>query len=138
MPTELLTKDEHRTSQTPAATAVLMKKEELRAAAGRQVKRVRRLKINVAAWVLGTILFTTLWVLNQWQANGAFERFGHEGDTGQWNPTLWALGVGLWGLGVGIMALRVYFRRPATETVGRPRARADAAARDDEGCTDSR
>jgi hypothetical protein len=52
--------------------------EELRAAARRQVKRVRRLKINVAAWVLGTILPAALWVLNEWQANGAFDRFGHE------------------------------------------------------------
>jgi hypothetical protein len=32
-------------------------------------KRVRRLRINVAAWVLGTILLTTLWVVNQWQDN---------------------------------------------------------------------
>lgn len=112
MPTEMLTKDEHLASQTvPPAVS---QKDELRAAA-RQVKRVRRLKINVAAWVLGTILFTTLWVLNEWQANGAFERFGNEGNPGDWSPTLWALGVGLWGLIVGIMALRVYFERPTTE-----------------------
>jgi hypothetical protein len=51
-------------------------------------KRVRRLRINVAAWVLGTILLTTLWVVNEWQDNGAFQSFGHEGEAGQWNPTL--------------------------------------------------
>jgi len=39
----MLTKDEHRATE----------KEEPRAAARRQVKRVRRLKINVAAWVPG-------------------------------------------------------------------------------------
>ncbi|HEU4451062.1 MAG TPA: hypothetical protein VFR63_13915 [Gaiellaceae bacterium] len=77
---------------------------------------MRRLKINVAAWVLGTIAVTALWVLYQWQANGAFEHFGsHEGNPGDWNPTLWALIVGLWALVVGIMALRVYFERPTTE-----------------------
>jgi hypothetical protein len=71
--------------------------------------------INVAAWALGSLLLTTLWVLNEWQANGAFERFGHAGNRGDWNPTLWALAVGGWGLVVGIMALRLYFERPATE-----------------------
>ena len=120
MPTEMLTKDEHRASQTLPPTAVPTEKDELRAAAHRQVKRVRRLKINVAAWVLGTILLTTLWVLNEWQANGAFERFGNEGNPGDWSPTLWALGVGIWGLIVGITGLRVHFERPTTEAeVGR-------------------
>jgi hypothetical protein len=81
----------------------------------RHARRVRRLKIHVAAWVLGSTLITALWVLNQWQANGAFEHFGsHEGNPGDWNPTLWALAVGIWGLIVGIKALRVHFERPAT------------------------
>ena len=40
--------------------------------------RVRRLKISAAAWAIGTVLITTLWVVNQWQSNGAFESFGHE------------------------------------------------------------
>src|SRR5512132_1457260 len=111
----MLTKDEQPTSRTPRPAAVLTEKEELRAAGRRQVKRVRRLKINVAAWVLGTILLTTLWATNGWQANGALERFGHEGAAGQWNPSLWALTVGIWGLVVAILALRVYFERPATE-----------------------
>jgi hypothetical protein len=84
-------------------------------AARRHVKRVHRLKIHVTAWGAGTLAITSLWVINQWQANGALESFGHEGDPGQWNPTLWALVVGLWGLIVGIMALRVYFERPPTE-----------------------
>lgn len=88
---------------------------ELGERARKHVKRVRRLKINAAAWALGTILFTALWVLNQWQANGAFERIANEGNPGDWNPTLWALGVGLWGLVVGFMALRVNFQRPRTE-----------------------
>ena len=114
MPTEMLIRDEHRASQAPPPAAPT-RPDELRAAALTQLKRVRRLKLNVGAWALGTILLTTLWVLNEWQANGAFERFGHEGNPGQWNPTLWALAVGIWGLIVGIMALRVYFERPATE-----------------------
>jgi hypothetical protein len=114
VPTEMLTRDEQETSQTEPATAST-EKDELRAAARKQVKRVRRLKVNVAAWVVGTVVLTTLWVVAEWRANGAFERFGSEGNPGDWSPTLWALGIGLWGLIVGIMALRVYFERPMTE-----------------------
>ena len=116
MPAELLTKDEHRAPETLPPTAVRAEEDEFRAAARRQVKRVRRLKLNAAAWALGSALITGLWVLEQWQANGAFKHFGsHEGNPGDWNPTLWALGIGLWGLIVGIMALKVTFERPATE-----------------------
>jgi hypothetical protein len=110
----MLTSREYPGSETPPPTAVAIESEEFRAAARRQVRRVRRLKINVVAWAFGTILFTTLWVLTEWQDNGALKSFGHEGEPGQWNPTLWALAVGIWGLVVGIMALRVHFERPAT------------------------
>ena len=113
MPAKVLTKREHPAPETAPPTAVSIESEELRAAARRQVERVRRLKINVAAWAFGTILFTTLWVLTEWQDNGALKSFGHEGEPGQWNPTLWALAVGIWGLVVGIMALRVHVERPA-------------------------
>ena len=113
MPSEMLTKQKDPSSPTPPA-AVASEKDELRAATRQHVRRVRQLKINVAAWVVGTILLTTLWVVNQWQDNGALKSFGHEGEAGQWNPTLWALAVGIWGLIVGIMALRVHFDRPAS------------------------
>lgn len=116
MPTEMLTKKEHR-AQPPSRPSTLRKEQnELRAAARGYAKRVRRLKINALAWGVGTILLTALWVLVEWSANGAFERFAHEGNPGDWNPTLWALAVGIWGLVVGIMALRVYFERPVTAT----------------------
>ena len=111
MPTEILTR-----KPTPPPPRVSAEDDAIRAAMRRHAKRVRRLKINVAAWAFGTIVLTTLWALNQWSANGALERFGHEGDPGQWNPTLWALGVGLWSLVVGIMALRVRFEKPTTDT----------------------
>jgi len=111
VPTETLTR--HPVSQPETTPGP--EEGEARDHADRHAKHVRRLKINVAAWVVGTIVLTMLWVLNQWQANGAFEHFGsHEGNPGDWNPTLWALGVGLWGLVVGVMALRVHFERPVT------------------------
>jgi hypothetical protein len=114
MPAEMLTKQEHRASQTSPA-AVPTGQDERRTAAQRYLKRVRRLKLSVAAWGIWTILITTLWVAHEWDANGAFERFGHEGDPGQWNPTLWALGIGVPTLVVGIMALAVYFVRPTDD-----------------------
>ena len=111
MSTETLTKHERTAPQ--AAPAAGVPEDELDEAARRHARRVRRLKINVAAWAVGTIVLTALWVLNQWQANGGFEHFGNSGNPGDWNPTLWALGIGIWSLVVGIMALQVHFERPA-------------------------
>jgi hypothetical protein len=72
--------------------------------------------VNVAGWLFGSVLVTVLWVLNDRDANGPFKHFGsHEGNPGDWNPTLWALAVGIGGLIVGIMALRVYFEPPPSE-----------------------
>ena len=107
VPTETLTKRE--------PTVPSRAQDELAESLRRHGRRVRRLKINVAAWAVGTMALTTLWVVNQWRANGALEHFGFEGNPGDWNPTLWALAIGLWSLAVGIMALRVHFERPATE-----------------------
>ena len=90
--------------------------EAIRAAARGQARRVRRLKLHAATWGLGTILLTTLWALHESRANGSFRHFGNQGNPGDWNPTLVALGVGVWGLIVGLMALRAHFERPATGT----------------------
>jgi hypothetical protein len=110
VPTEMLTRPEQQASPVLVPTA----DDELQALTQRQTKRVRRLKINVAAWGAGTLVLTAGWVAHEWQANGSFQRFAHEGNPGDWNPTLWALVVLLWGFAVGIMALRAYFERPAT------------------------
>ena len=116
MSEEMLTKQEHGAKPSSLPATVRTEESERRAAAREYAKRVRRLKVNLVAWALGATLLTGLWVFAQWNANGAFERFAHEGSTGDWNPTLWALAVGVWGLVVGIMALRVHFERPVTAT----------------------
>ena len=92
---------------TKAITGALRPPGRQTAAAAR-TGRVRKLKRNAAAWAIGASAITVLCVVSQWQANGALESFGHEGQPGQWNPTLWALAVGGWGLVVGIMALGVW------------------------------
>ena len=115
MPTDMLTKDEHRLVEDLPRAAPATRPVEMRAGARRYAARVRRLKVRVALWGAWTFLITALWVAHEWDANGAFERFGHEGDPGQWNPTLWALGIGVATLAVGISALGVYFGRPTTD-----------------------
>jgi hypothetical protein len=89
--------------------------EDLRDAHRAHARRVRRARANLIAWAVGTVLITVLWAAVEWDANGAFESFGHEGRDGEWNPTLWALAIGIWGLVAGIVALRARFERPPTE-----------------------
>ena len=112
MPTETLIRDEHRVLEEPLRAARPTPPDELRLASQHDVLRERRFKVSLVAWGLWTMLITTLWVAHEWDVNGTFQRFGHEGDLGQWNPTLWALGIGIPTLIVGIMALSVYFVRP--------------------------
>lgn len=114
MPTEMSTRPARRPLRSTAPARA--EHDEARAAKRRYARQLRRFRINLVAWIAGSILLTTLWVAVEWNANGAFERVAHEGNPGDWNPTLWALGVGLWGLAVGIMALRVRFRRPVSAT----------------------
>jgi hypothetical protein len=78
------------------------------------LERVRRVKLHVAAFVLGMVVLTPIWALVEWQDNGAFERFSDEGNPGDWEP--WILYVALaWGLFVGVAALKAYFDRSTTE-----------------------
>jgi hypothetical protein len=114
MRTRLLQRDRDGAAQAAGPLAATLRAES-RAVAGRHARRVRRLRIHIAAWALGVTVLTTLWVTNQWRSVGALESFGHEGEAGQWNPTLWALGVGVWSLVVGIMVLHVRLGRPPTD-----------------------
>jgi hypothetical protein len=111
VPTEMLTRDEHRVLEESPRAARPTPPDELRLASRQYARRVRRFKLSFAVWGPWTILITSLWIAHEWDVNGAFERFGHEGDPGEWNPTLWALGLGIPTLIVGIMALSAYFAR---------------------------
>ena len=112
MPAEMLTRDERpvvlEEPLRPAHTTPTAGESRL---AKQSAARVRRLKRSVVAWGAWTVSVTALWVTNQWDANGALESFGHEGNPGQWNPTLWAVAVGIPTLIAGVMALGVYFVR---------------------------
>ena len=85
MPTEMLTRDERRLSPTLLPLDTVPLDEDEPGALARQVRRVRRLKIKAVALALGAALTTGLWVLHEWQANGGFARFAHEGNPGDWS-----------------------------------------------------
>lgn len=88
--------------------------DEVRRWARQHVERVHRLKLHAAAFVLGMIVLTPVWLLVEWQDNGAFKHWSSNGNPGDWEP--WILYVALiWGLVVGIKALQTYFDRPTTE-----------------------
>ena len=112
MPTEMLTKNEQIVSQPTPTPPVPV--DEFREWARKHVERVHRLKLNVAAFVLGMIVLTPLWALIEWQDNGAFERWSNNSYPGDWEP--WILYVALiWGGILALMALKVHFDRPATD-----------------------
>ena len=111
MPAELVTKNGQVTSP-PTVPAIA--EDELRAFARKRIERIRRVKMHVAGYVVGMLVLTPVWLLVEWQDNGAFERWSDQGNPGDWEP--WILYVALiWGLVVALMALRAYFDRPATE-----------------------
>lgn len=114
VPAELLTKDE-RTASEPVDTSKA-REDELREWARQHVERVRKLKMHVAAYVLGMVVLTPVWALVEWSDNGGVQRltFNDEGNPGDWEP--WILYVALiWGLVVAIKALKLFFDRPTTE-----------------------
>jgi hypothetical protein len=113
MPTEMLIGPQRQEVKEPRHGA--RSPDELRPAERHYAAKVRRLKVGAVVLALWTILITPVWLVSEWRANGALQRFGHEGDPGQWNPTLWAIGVGVGTLVVGIMALGVYFGRPTAD-----------------------
>ena len=112
MPAEMLTKNERVASQPVLATTA--PEDELRKWARQHIERVHRLKLHIAAFVLGMIVLTPIWVLAEWQSNGGFERWSDNSNPGDWEP--WILYVALgWGLFVLVSGLKVHFDRPTTE-----------------------
>ena len=98
------------------ATVPSTSEDPLHEWATKHLERVRKLKINVAAYFVGMLVLTCVWVVTQWSDNGAFERldFSPEGAPGAWEP--WIIYPGLiWGLLVVIDAFKVHFDRPVTE-----------------------
>ncbi|HEU4451356.1 MAG TPA: 2TM domain-containing protein [Gaiellaceae bacterium] len=102
----------------------------LRELAIKQVERVRNFKLHLVAFLLGTVLLTTVWVLTEYFEERTWpDRFADSPDlAGTWSPWLfWA--VGIWALVVVVQAFRTYAHRPPSEAeiqreIDRLRARA--------------
>lgn len=112
MRAELLSREEEASEPVTSPAP----EDQLHEWARRHVRQVRKLKLNVAAYVVGMAVLTCIWVITQWSDNGAFERldFNPEGATGAWEP--WILYPGLiWGLFVALDAVKVFLDRPTTE-----------------------
>ena len=107
MPTATLTKSELSTSVTGTD-------DELRVWARKHVERVHRLKRDVAVFVLGMVVLTSIWVLIEWQDNGAFGRLSSGDNPGDWDPWIFFVAL-IWGFFVALDAVKAYFDRPATD-----------------------
>ena len=112
MPAEILTRNGRtapESSDTPSVTD-----DELRVWARKHVERVRRLKRDVAVYVLGMVTLTTVWAVVEWQDNGAFERLSSGDNPGDWDPWIFFVAL-IWGFFVALDVVKVYFDRPTTE-----------------------
>lgn len=115
MPTEMLSKTKPTTPASPTGQRNgAVQDGELRAWARKHVQRVRKLKRDLAIYVLGMTTLSGIWALVEWQDNGGFERLSNNGNPGDWEP--WVLYVALiWGFFLVLDAIKVYFDRPASE-----------------------
>ena len=113
MRAELLPREDEVAAESTTSPAP---EDQMHEWARKHVQQVRKLKLNVAAYVVGMTVLTSIWVITQWSDNGAFDRldFNPEGAAGAWEP--WILYPGLiWGLFVVLDAVKVFLDRPTTE-----------------------
>lgn len=111
MPTE----PRMRNGTVPGAPERPDEEATLREVARAHVERVRRLKVDVVAFVLGIGVLTVIWVITQYQDSGGWpDRLSDNGAPGDWDPWIvWAALV--WGGLVAIDALKTWARQPTTE-----------------------
>jgi hypothetical protein len=88
---------------------------ELRVLALQQVQRARRLKLRIAAYVVGLAVLIPVWIVAEYlSADGWPRRLSDNGNPGDWNP--WIIWVALaWGFYVALSAVALHFQRPTSE-----------------------
>jgi hypothetical protein len=114
MLTEPVTKNGRVT--TEAAPALPARDEgTLRSLALQHIERVRKFKLDLAAFIVGMLVLSGIWALTEYQNSGGWpQRLSDNGMPGDWNP--WILWVLLgWGFLVALDALKTYYRRPTSE-----------------------
>ena len=88
---------------------------DLRSVAIERMERTRRLKLRLAAFVLGMLVLTPVWLVSEYlRAGGWPDQLSNNGNPGDWHP--WLIWVGLgWGFYVAISALAFRWHRPMSE-----------------------
>jgi hypothetical protein len=112
MATDPVTRSLNGTATMPAPDD----ERALRELAVKQVERVRSFKLHVIAFLFGTLVLGTVWVLTEYFDERTWpDRFADSNDVaGTWSPWFfWA--VGIWALILGIDAFRTYAHRPPSE-----------------------
>ena len=72
----------------------------------------RRLKMRIAAFLLGMLVLTPVWAVSEYLSSGDWpQRLSPNDNPGDWSP--WIIWVGLaWGFYVALTALAIRLRRP--------------------------
>jgi hypothetical protein len=89
--------------------------EDARSLAVEQLRRSRKLKLRLAAFVLGMLVLTPVWLVSEYlRAGGWPHHLSTNGNPGDWHP--WLIWVGLaWGFYVAMSAIGLHLHRPASE-----------------------
>jgi hypothetical protein len=89
--------------------------ETLRTLATEHLDRVRKFKVDLAAYLVGICVLGCIWAITEYQNSGGWpERLSDEANPGDWNPWIFWVILG-WGFFVALDAIRTYVRRPSTE-----------------------
>ncbi len=87
----------------------------LRSLAVQHLERVRKFKLDLAVFLLGTVVIGAVWAITEYENSGGWPHgIGSQGNPGDWNPWFFWVVLG-WGFLVGLDALKTYFRRPTTQ-----------------------
>ncbi|HEY7795602.1 MAG TPA: hypothetical protein VIA10_16480 [Gaiellaceae bacterium] len=107
------------TKQKPAApVADATQDDELRRLARKRVLRGRKVKENVALFLIGMAVLIPIWLVVEWQSAGGFERWSDGDNPGDWDP--WILWIAVpWLLWVVLVALHAHFDRETEDEVER-------------------
>ena len=114
MLTEPATKNDRVTPELVPSPAA-RDEDTLRLLATQHLDRVRKFKLDAAAFLVGIFVLSCIWAITEYQNSGGWpERLSDKANPGDWNP--WILWVILgWGFFVALDAIKTYVRRPTTE-----------------------
>ena len=88
---------------------------ELKRVALKHVERRRGMKFHLAAFGLGLLILGGPWVGIEYLNEGWPDRVRANGQPGDWNPAILVI-LMVWALLLAIHGLRLYYRRPYTES----------------------